>query len=189
MKLNYPESLKGHFLIAMPGLNDPNFFQTVTFICEHTQDGAVGIVINRVHPSLTGKEIFEELNIGYGPEASSIRIHIGGPVHVDEIFVLHGPPFGWQGCLKVSPSLAVSNTIDILGALSSGKGPESFMITLGCAGWGPGQLEYEIKENAWLTGAVSDEIVFEIPVENRWEDAVKRMGIDPSSLSQTAGHA
>jgi len=189
MKLEYPESLKGQLLIAMPGLNDPNFLQTVTLICEHTQAGAVGIVINRAHPVLTGKEIFEELNIRCGPEVSSVQIHIGGPVHADEIFVLHGPPFNWQGCLVVSPFLAISNTIDILSALAEGKGPQSFVITLGCAGWGPGQLEYEIKENSWLTGAVSDEIVFDIPIENRWEVAVRKMGIDPNSLSQTAGHA
>ena len=189
MNIDYPESLKGQLLIAMPGLNDPNFFQAVTFICEHTQAGAVGIIINRVHPSLTGKEIFEELNIGCGPEASSFQIHIGGPVHVDEIFVLHGPPFSWQGCLVVSPFLAISNTIDILNALAAGKGPKSFMISLGCAGWGPGQLEYEIKENAWLTGAVSDEIVFDIPFESCWDVAVRKMGIDPNLLSKTAGHA
>lgn len=189
MKLEYPESLKGQLLIAMPGLSDPNFFQSVTFICEHTQAGAVGIIINRAHPDLTGKEIFRELNIGCGPQASSVQIHVGGPVHADEIFVLHGPPFNWQGCLVVSPFLAISNTIDILSALAAGKGPQSFVITLGCAGWGPGQLEYEIKENAWLTGTVSDEIIFDTPVENRWEVAVRKMGIDPNSLSQTAGHA
>ncbi|MDF1591333.1 MAG: YqgE/AlgH family protein [Desulfobacterales bacterium] len=189
MKLNCPESLKGQLLIAMPGMNDPNFLLTVTFICEHTQAGAVGIVVNRVHPSLTGKEIFGELNIGCSPEVSSRQIHIGGPVHVGEIFVLHGPPFNWQGCLVVSPFLAISNTIDILNALAAGAGPKSFLISLGCAGWGPGQLEYEIKANAWLTGAVSDEIIFDIPIENRWEVAVRKMGIDPNSLSQTAGHA
>jgi putative transcriptional regulator len=189
MKLNCPESLKGQLLIAMPGLNDPNFLLTVTLICEHTQAGAVGIIVNRVHPSLSGKEIFEELNIDCGPKTSSFQIHIGGPVHVDEIFVLHGPPFTWQGCLAVSPFLALSNTMDILNALAAGIGPKSFLISLGCAGWGPGQLEYEIKENAWLTGAVSDEIVFDIPIESRWQAAVRRMGIDPNSLSQTAGHA
>ena len=189
MKREYPESLKGQLLIAMPGLNDPNFFQAVTFICEHTQAGAVGIIINRAHPALTGKEIFEELNISCGPEVSSVQIHIGGPVHADVIFVLHGPPFNWQGCLVVSPFLAISNTVDILSALAEGKGPQSFVITLGCAGWGPGQLEYEIKENSWLTGAVSDEIVFDISIESRWDVAVRKMGIDPNSLSQTAGHA
>jgi len=147
MKLEYPESLKGQFLIAMPGLNDPNFYLSVTFICEHTQAGAIGIVVNRAHASISGKDIFDELKIAYKPEAASFSIYIGGPVHMDEIFVLHGPPFDWQGCLNVSPSVAMSNTRDILEALAQGKGPEMFVVTLGCAGWGPGQLEHEIKEN------------------------------------------
>lgn len=175
--------------MAMPMLKDPNFSQTVTYICEHTEAGAVGIVVNRVHPSLSAKEIFEELNVAYAPESASVLIHIGGPVHVNEIFVLHGPPFDWQGCLEVSPFMAMSNTPDILEALALGNGPESFIITLGCAGWGPGQLEYEIKENAWLTGPVSNDIVFKVPIENRWEFAVRQMGIDPALLSNMAGHA
>lgn len=189
MTIDYPESLKGQLLIAMPALNDPNFFQTVTFICEHTEAGAVGVVINRIMPSFSAKEVFEELNIRCDPEASSLQVHIGGPVHVNEVLVLHGPPFTWQGCLVVSPTLAVSNTLDILSALATGKGPRSFLIALGCAGWGPGQLEYEIKENAWLTGAVSNEIIFDTSIESRWEVAVRQMGIDPNLLSQTAGHA
>lgn len=189
MKLKYPESMKGQFVMAMPGLVDPNFFQTVTFICEHTQAGAVGIVVNRVHSSLTAVDIFKELKIAYGPEVASTAIHIGGPVHMDELFVLHGPPFDWQGCLVITPSLAMSNTLDIMEAIAVGKGPKSFIITLGCAGWGPGQLEYELKENAWLNTAVAEEIVFDIPIETRWEVAVRKMGIDPAQLSNTAGHA
>lgn len=189
MKLKYPESMKGQFVMAMPGLVDPNFFQTVTFICEHTQAGAVGIVVNRVHSSLTAVDIFKELKIAYGPEVASTAIHIGGPVHMDELFVLHGPPFDWQGCLVITPSLAMSNTLDIMEAIAVGKGPKSFIITLGCAGWGPGQLEYELKENAWLNTAVAEEIVFDIPIETRWEVAVRKMGIDPTLLSSTVGHA
>ncbi|MBW1695955.1 MAG: YqgE/AlgH family protein [Deltaproteobacteria bacterium] len=182
-------SLKGHLLIAMPGLTDPNFHQTVTFICEHTKEGAIGIVLNRIHSLLSGKDIFEELKLEAGPGAESIPVHIGGPVSINEIFVLHGPPFEWEGCFQVGPSIAMSNTIDILSALSSGSGPKSFLISLGCAGWGPGQLEDEIKQNAWLTSALLKEIVFDIPVEMRWQTAVKKMGIDPTLLSNTAGHA
>jgi putative transcriptional regulator len=184
-----PDSLKGQFLIAMPGLTDPNFYQTVTVICEHTAEGAIGIVLNRVHSSLSGKDIFEELKLDLVSGAESIPIHIGGPVNINEIFVLHGPPFDWEGCFHVSPTIAMSNTIDILSALSRGKGPESFVISLGCAGWGPGQLENEIKQNAWLTSSVFVEIIFDTPVELRWQTAVERMGIDPSLLSDTAGHA
>jgi len=189
MELEYPESLKGQFLMAMPGLADPNFNQTVTFICEHTQAGAVGIVINRVHASLTGMDLFNELKMQYTPEAESVSIHYGGPVHVNEVFVLHGPPFDWQGCLAITPSLAMSNTPDILEALAKNRGPKSFIISLGCAGWGPGQLESEIKRNAWLTCAASEEIIFNIPIESRWEEAMRKVGIDPALLSDTAGHA
>ena len=181
--------LKGEFLIAMPGLSDPNFFQTVVCISEHTTEGAVGIVVNRVHPSLSGKDIFDELNMVYMPDLGSIPIHIGGPVHMGEIFVLHGPPFDWEGCLIITPSLAMSNTRDILAAVAMDGGPESFIITLGCAGWGSGQLESEIMENSWLTGPVSEGIIFDIPAESRWEEALKNIGIDPAFLSDTAGHA
>ena len=189
MATNHPATLKGQFLLAMPGLADPNFFQTVTSICEHNENGAMGIIVNRVHHSLTANDIFEELNISYGPGADSIPIYLGGPVHIGEIFVLHGPPFDWEASLMITPSLAMSNTRDILEAIAMDRGPESFLITLGCAGWGPGQLETEIKENAWLNYPIFEENIFNMPVESRWEEAVKKMGIDPTLLSDTAGHA
>ena len=189
MQNNYPGTLKGQFLLSMPSLLDPNFHQTVTCMCEHNSEGAMGLVINRVHPALTAKDIFEELKMEYIPGAESVPIHIGGPVHIAELFVLHGPPFDWEACLKITPNLALSNTKDIIESIASGKGPESFIITIGCAGWGPGQLEAEIKENAWLTYPIFEENIFEMPVENRWEEAVKKMGIDPTLLSNTAGHA
>jgi len=189
MENQIPDSLKGQFLMAMPSLADPNFSQTVTCICEHTPEGAVGIVVNRVHPPLSGKDIFEELKIKCLPGAESIPIHIGGPVHLNEIFVLHGPPFGWEGSLMITPTLAMSNTKDILESLSMGRGPESFIISLGCAGWGAGQLESELKQNAWLTSPVFEEVIFRLPIEARWEEAVRKIGIDPALLSDTAGHA
>jgi len=183
------DSLKGKFLTAMPLLTDQNFDHTVTCICEYTPAGAVGIVVNRVHPTLSGKDIFQELNIDYISGAESIPIHVGGPVHIGEIFMLHGTPFEWEGCLAITPTIAMSNTKDILEAVAMGKGPKSFMIALGCAGWGPGQLESEIKQNAWLTSPVVDEIVFDMPIESRWEVTLKKMGIDPALLMDTAGHA
>ncbi|MCG2758992.1 MAG: YqgE/AlgH family protein [Desulfobacteraceae bacterium] len=184
-----PSYLKGQFLIAMPALKDPNFSQTVTCISEHNSDGAVGIIVNRVHSDLSGKIIFDELKMNYIPEAENIIIHLGGPVHIGEIFVLHGPPFDWEGCLMVTPYLAMSNTRDILDAIAMGIGPKSYIISLGCAGWGPGQLEAEIKENSWLTCPVIEDVIFDIPVDTRWNETVKKMGIDPFLLSDTAGHA
>ena len=181
--------LKAQFLIAMPGLLDPNFHLTVTCLCEHTPDGALGIVINRVHPTVRAGEIFAELKMDSVPEARQIPIFVGGPVHFDEIFILHGPPFGWSGCFSVTPSLALSNSRDILEAVSMGKGPENVIIAIGCAGWGPGQLESELIQNAWLTGPVFDEVIFDVPAERRWAEAVKKMGIDPNFLTDAAGHA
>jgi len=144
-------SLKGHFLIAMPSLADPNFSQTVTYICEHTPEGAVGLVINRVHPELTMEPVLKELNLESVPEVDSL------PVHLE--------------------------------SLAKGQGPESFIITLGCAAWGPGQLESEIIANAWLTCPASETVLFETPVDKRWEKAAKLMGIDVRLLTDATGHA
>lgn len=189
MENNSLDMIKGQFLMAMPSLLDQNFYQTVTCICEYTPAGAVGIIVNRVHPVLSGKDIFDELKIDFSDAAESIPVHIGGPVHMGEIFVLHGPPFGWEGCLTITSTLAISNTRDILESIALGNGPKSFIIALGCAGWGPGQLESEIKENAWLTSRIFEEIIFDMPIEIRWEEALKKIGIDPVMLLNTSGHA
>jgi len=182
-------SLKGQFLIAMPNLTDPNFFQTVVCICEHTPQGAVGIVVNRPHPFLVEKDVFDELQIETLPKKLPRPIHSGGPVLTGEIFILHGRPFGWKGCLNVTKTLAMSNTMDILVEIAQDRGPRSYLMSLGCAGWGPGQLDAEIRENVWLTSAVWEEIVFNIVNEDRWSAALKKMGIDPLLLSAAAGHA
>ena len=182
-------SLKGQFLMAMPGMADPNFMQTVTCLCEHNDSGAMGLVINRVHPGISAKDIFEELKVPCGAGAESTPIFIGGPVHIDELFILHGPPFDWDACLTISPGLGLSNTPDIVDAIADGSGPGSYLICIGCAGWGPGQLEQEIRQNAWLTTPVFEQNIFEIPVEERWQTAMKRMGVDPALLSSSAGHA
>ena len=186
---NSPGSLRGQFLLAMPGLKDPNFHQTVSIICEHNHEGAVGVVVNRLHAHLAGGDIFKELGMDYGLQGSELPIHIGGPVHIGEIFMIHGAPFNWDSCLMVTPTIAMSNTRDIVEAVAMGRGPDAFILSLGCAGWGPGQLEAEIRDNAWLTSPASDEVIFSCPVESRWTEAVKRMGIDPTLLSETAGHA
>ena len=183
------DSIKGHFLIAMPGLKDPNFSMTVTSICEHSAEGSLGLIINRQIPDLTAKKIFEELNIDHLESCNEIPIYFGGPVHMNELFVLHGPPFGWTGCLEVTPFLALSNTLDILKAIAAGEGPESFLITLGCAGWGPGQLESEILQNSWVTCPAVEEIIYSRPIDLKWKAAMGAAGVDPTLLSDTAGNA
>uniref|UniRef100_A0A7C4VRF3 UPF0301 protein ENS29_14155 n=1 Tax=Desulfatirhabdium butyrativorans TaxID=340467 RepID=A0A7C4VRF3_9BACT len=190
--MNEPEvvtSLKGHFLIAMPGLQDPNFFQTVVLVCEHNADGALGVVVNRVHPSLRAAEIFSEIEIPCTENIGDRPIHIGGPVHQGGLFVLHGPPFGWEGTLVVNETLALSNTTDLVRAIGQEQGPRDFLILLGCAGWGAGQLESELLENTWLTNEADVELIFEEIPEKQWEEAIRRMGIDPMLLSSSAGHA
>jgi putative transcriptional regulator len=182
-------SLKGQFLIAMPSLLDPNFHQTVTCICEHSVEGALGLVINRVYPDLTGREIFAELGLSPAPGLEEIPVHLGGPVHKGQLFLLHGPPIEWEGSHPITPTLALSNTKDVLEALARGQGPARFILAMGCAGWGPGQLESEIMANAWLTCPMDEDIIFRAPVAQRWERAAKLLGIDLALLTDTVGHA
>ncbi len=189
MNIDGPQSLAGQFVVAMPALADPNFFQTVTCISEHNDQGALGIIINRQHALLSADDILTELKMDITVDAEKIPVHIGGPVHMDEVFILHGRPFEWQGCLPISDSLAISNTLDILAAIARDEGPADFLIALGCAGWGPGQLEDELRDNAWLTGVANNDIIFKTDIFIRWESALRQMGVDPALLSGTAGHA
>ena len=190
MAADYPTSLKGHLLMAMPGLADPNFVQTVTCICEHNAHGAMGIVVNRLHDGLLRRDIFEELSIACSPDRQTPRrCTSAGRCTRASCSSCTAAPFEWEATLQVTPALGLSNTRDILEAIACGRGPSAFLISLGCAGWGPGQLETEIRENTWLTQPADADILFTLPVEVRWEEALKRIGVDPMLLSDTAGHA
>ncbi len=189
MKPETFSSLKGHFLMAMPSLADPNFHRSVTCLSEHTADGAVGIVINQIFPNISAKMIFDELQIESDERSAQIVIHIGGPVHSNELFILHTDPADWEGHLMIGQNLALSNSRALLEAIAQGKGPNAFLIALGCAGWGPGQLEWEMMQNAWLTLPCTNDIIFEMPVEDRWQKALRRLGIDPDLIVETAGNA
>ena len=169
------QSMKGHFLLAIPGLPDPNFAQTVTCMCEHNESGALGFIINKVHPLLTGRELFDDLDIECDKSIDSLDIYMGGPVQPSGVFVLHGPPFDWNESLKVADWLALSNSRDILEAIAARKGPESFMILLGCAGWGPLQLDNELSDSAWLTCPISRDIIFSTNTELKYEKAMMKI--------------
>ncbi len=167
-----PENMKGRFLLAIPGLPDPNFAQTVTCMCEHNESGALGFIVNKVHPLLTGAELFDDLKIECEKSVDTLQIYLGGPVQPSGVFVLHGPPYKWNESLNVAPWLALSNSRDILEAIALGKGPESFMILLGCAGWGPMQLDNELSDAAWLTCEMTEDVIFSTATELKYDKAM-----------------
>ncbi|MBI1195451.1 MAG: YqgE/AlgH family protein [Gammaproteobacteria bacterium] len=182
-------SLRNHFLIAMPTLKDPNFFQTVALICEHNEDGAMGIVVNRPL-ELTMSEILGQMDIVYpNPKVGEISVHLGGPVQCGRGFVIHSPLGDWDSTLKVSDEIGVASSRDILEDIAAERGPEQFFVALGYAGWGAGQLEREIMENSWLSGPVDPAIVFDLPYEDRWHAAAAFAGVDLNLLAGEAGHA
>lgn len=181
--------LGNHFLIAMPGLVDPNFFHTVTYLCEHNPEGALGIVINRPL-NLTLREILQHMDLEPATAAIGDQpVYLGGPVQQERGFVLHRPLGDWEATLKVSGDIGVTSSRDILMAIAAGQGPQHSLIALGYAGWGAGQLEQEIGANAWLSGPADERIVFDLPHEQRWEAAAARLGVDLNLLSGEAGHA
>jgi putative transcriptional regulator len=182
-------SLNNHFLIAMPALSDPNFHHTATLICEHNEDGALGIIINRPLGINLG-DILEHMDIKASSESiASQPVFMGGPVQGDRGFVLHEPLGNWDATLKVTENTGVTSSRDILEAIARGGGPDKSIITLGYAGWGPGQLEEEIAANAWLSGPANSRIVFDVSYEQRWEAAAALIGVDLKLLSGDAGHA
>ncbi len=182
-------NLTNHFLIAMPALVDPNFLHSVTYICEHNEDGALGIVINRTINIGLG-ELFHSMNIDTeGFNGSSQPVFSGGPVHPEQGFVIHQPTGQWASTLRVSEAINVTTSHDIIEAIAHGKGPENYLVALGYAGWGGGQLEEELAANSWLAGPVDSKIIFETPVEQRWEAAATLLGVDLSLLSSDVGHA
>lgn len=183
-----PGSLRDHFLIAMPGLNESSFAHTVTYICEHSDKGAMGVVINAATP-MQLSEIFSQMDLDYMPSLGEQRIMAGGPVQSERGFVLHPGDTQWQSTLRVSPELSLTASRDIIVALAQGRGPKSCLIALGYAGWGEGQLEQEIAENSWLTVPANKDIIFNTPCENRWAAAAQVLGIDVNLISSTAGHA
>lgn len=181
--------LRNHFLLSMPSLEDPNFQRTLTLVCDHSEHGAMGLIINRPL-ALTMSEILAHLDIEPSPEAVGQQpVHYGGPVEPERGFVIHEPVGEWEGTLHVSDRLGVTTSRDILDAIGRGEGPARFLITLGYSGWGAGQLEAELGQNAWLTCPASSDILFELPAEERMSTAAARMGIDLDLLSSDAGHA
>ena len=182
------DGLRDQFLIAMPSLQDGYFAQTVTYICDHNEEGAMGLVINQPI-DLTLDQMLRQLDLDPVADTNRQPIFRGGPVQPEHGFVLHKANAHWTGTRRLGGELALTTSRDILEAMARGEGPEHTLIALGYAGWGPGQLENEIAENAWLVAPSNPGILFQLPPDQRWSAAARLIGIDMNLISQVAGHA
>ncbi len=184
-----PQYLTGQLIIAMPGMRDPRFEKTVIYMCAHNDDGAMGLVVNRALESLTFPDMLEQLGIDPVGAGNKINVHFGGPVESGRGFVLHSRDYLQEATMVVDHDVALTATIDILKAIAGGEGPRQSLLALGYAGWGPGQLDTEIKSNGWLHVAADSDLVFGPNQDAKWQRAMDKIGIDPRMLSEDAGHA
>jgi len=182
-------NLTHHFLIAMPSMADPYFAKSLTYVCEHNEQGALGVVVNRPI-DMTLQALFERLSLTLKhKDLSDAPIYFGGPVQTDRGFVLHEPAGNWQSTLRVRDAIGLTTSKDILEAVGRGEGPQKLLVTLGYAGWSAGQLEHELGQNAWLTVEAKDAIIFDLPSEERLPAAMELLGVDYARLADSAGHA
>ena len=182
-------NLTDHFLIAMPAMADPYFAKSLTYVCEHTDQGALGVVINKPI-EMTLKMLLDQVGIELESEEHAEElVHFGGPVQMDRGFVLHQPVGEWLSTMAVNDNVALTTTKDILEAVGRGQGPYKLLVSLGYAGWAAGQLEQELAQNAWLTVPASSAIIFDLPWEQRLPAAMQLLGVDLASLADEAGHA
>ncbi len=184
-----PTFLANQLLIALPALADPHFSRSVTVICQHDDEGAMGVVVNRASEYTLG-EVLEEMDIAC--DDADLRAQIvlaGGPVHPERGFVLHDGDREWESSLTIADGLHVTTSRDILEAMARGEGPQHVAVALGCAGWGAGQLEQELVENSWLTVPADAELLFALPLDARWQAAAGRIGVDLVHITAYSGHA
>lgn len=180
--------LNNQFLVAMPALDDDHFSHTVTLLCEHNDRGALGLIINRP-TDLSLRDMLDHIGLGHDGLAGNPIVYWGGPVQPERGFVLHTGPDGWESTLKVSDSLYITTSRDVLTAIGQGRGPREFFVALGYAGWNAGQLEGEILHNSWLNTPAEQQIMFQTPVDQRWQAATRLLGVDVIQLTGQAGHA
>jgi putative transcriptional regulator len=189
--------LDGQMLIAMPGIGDPRFERTVIFLCVHSPDGAMGLVVNKAAEQLTFPELLQRLDlldhdepIRLPPQVRSMKVQIGGPVETGRGFVLHTSDYhASDSTLPIDETIGLTATLDVLTAIAAGTGPRRALLALGYAGWGPGQLEYEIQQNGWLHCETDEILLFDTDLDAKYELALRKLGIDPSMLSSYSGHA
>ncbi|OIP84827.1 MAG: hypothetical protein AUK37_05215 [Rhodobacterales bacterium CG2_30_65_12] len=189
-KAETPQSLTGKLLIAMPGMGDPRFSQAVVMICAHSGDGAMGLIVNKQVPELMLDDLLEQLEIEKGEGSKGRTVHFGGPVEGGRGFVLHSSDYGGrETTMRIDETFGMTATKDILVEIAKGEGPHQTLTALGYAGWGPGQLESELQQNAWLTVDADAAIVFAAANAEKWAHALKKLGIDPLMLSAEGGRA
>ncbi len=181
--------LTGQLLIAMPAMSDPRFSQSVIYLCAHTAEGAMGLVVNRpvVKPSFA--DLLKQLKVAPHPPARDVRLCAGGPVENARGFVLHTNDWTGEGSLRVDDELALTASLDVLQAIAGGGGPRECVLALGYAGWGPGQLDREIQQNAWLSGPADEPVLFDGDHDTKWRRALALLHVDPLMLSDASGHA
>lgn len=185
-----PTPLANHLLVALPSLAESGFARSVALVCQHDEDGALGIVVNRASEYTVG-EVLSQMGFDGGSDALRAQIVLnGGPVHRERGFVIHDGGTRWESTLAISDDLYLTTSREILEAMSRGEGPDHAVIALGCAGWGAGQLEHELgADNSWLTVPVEPDLLFETPLEDRWQAAAGRIGVDLSRITDYSGHA
>ncbi len=181
--------LDGHLLVAMPQMSDPRFARSVIYLCAHSSDGAMGLVVNKLIDSITFPDLLRQLNIDEASSTDQIRIHFGGPVESGRGFVLHSDDYVQESTLVVNEGIALTATIDVLRAIANDEGPRRSLLALGYAGWAPGQLDAEIQANGWLHVDPDDDLIFGGDLDKKWEQAINKLGIDLSVFSGVAGRA
>lgn len=184
-----PGYLTGQCLVAMPAMQDPRFEHAVVYLCAHSPEGAMGIVLNRELPDMPLSKLMEQLNIPLTPACVDMPVHFGGPVEPGRGFVLHSSDFMTDSSMLVDSRRALTATLDILRAVAEGRGPRQCLMALGYSGWGAGQLDAELRDNAWLVVSADDALLFGQDNPKKWQRAIAKLGIDPAKLSSTAGNA
>ncbi|MBK1696067.1 YqgE/AlgH family protein [Rhodovibrio salinarum] len=182
-------SLAGHLLVAMPNMSDPRFERAVIYVCAHGEDGAMGLMINKLVDQITFPEMLEQLGIDNADVSDQIRVHFGGPVETGRGFVLHSTDYRQDSSMEVDSQIALTATVDILRDMAGGQGPRRSLLALGYAGWGPGQLDQEIQANGWLHVDPDEQLIFDTDLEDKWQRAIGKLGFDPFSLTGHFGHA
>lgn len=184
----FDDSLTGRFLIAMPQMGDPRFARSVVFLCAHGDEGAMGLIVNKVADGVGFDDLLDQLGIE-GATINALTIHNGGPVETGRGFVLHSRDYFDEGSVGVTDNIALTATIEVLRAIAQGGGPRKRLLALGYAGWGEGQLESEIQANGWLIADADEHILFDEDLERKWDKALAKLGVDPAALSGASGRA